>query len=141
MAPQTIAILLALAAAQAPAHATDSPTGTMQPGDWEYTMQTGIPGAPISLPSATTTVCLSADDVPYAVATTGPGRKGDCRFENWHQAGRTTRYDMVCGGSNRHTGHFEFEATATTVVGRGRIDTGSSQLTQQWTGRRVGNCR
>ena len=122
------------------AQATAGPIGTMLPGTWSYTMRTGVPGVPVSLPSVTTTVCLSAQDVPYAVATTGEGRKGDCRFENWQRVGLKTRYDMVCGASARHAGHFEFEATATTVVGRGRLDTGSSTLQQQWTGVRVGDC-
>lgn len=122
------------------AHAAATPIGTMLPGTWSYTMRTGVPGAPVSLPSVTTKVCLSAQDVPYAVATTGEGRKGDCRFENWQRVGLKTRYDMVCGASARHAGHVEFEATATTVVGRGRLDTGSSSLQQQWTGVRVGDC-
>jgi hypothetical protein len=137
MTLRALPLLLACAAA----HAAAAPTGTMVPGNWEYTMRAGVPGAPVSLPGVTTTVCLTSQDVPYGVATTGPGSKGDCRFENWQQIGRKTRYDMVCGASGRHTGHFEFEATATTVVGQGRIDTGSSALSQQWSGRRLGDCR
>src|SRR5204863_8349031 len=68
----------------------------MAPGAWEYTMKTSVPGVPVSTPGVTARICLSEKDVPYAMATTGPGSKGDCRYENLRSAGGKTRYDMVC---------------------------------------------
>ena len=121
-------------------HATPSQATEMTPSNWEYTMNTAVPGVPFSLPAFTTTLCLSEKDTRYGVLTTGPGRKGDCRYENLRQTGNITRYDMVCAGSAPVSGKFEFESTATTVSGRGVIDTGKSQITQTWQGKRLGDC-
>jgi len=111
----------------------------MTPGSWEYTMGTTVPGVPLT-PSVTMTMCLSAADVPYAVATSERGRKGSCRYENLRHVGKQTRYEMVCAGSEPVRGRFEFESTATTVSCRGVIDTGETTLKQRWTGRRIGDC-
>ena len=113
----------------------------MVPGEWKYTMKTGVQGTPVSTPSVTTYICLSAADVPFAVVTSGAGSKGGCRYENLRTIDGKTHYDMVCKDNGVSSGQFEFKSTATTVSGRGLIDTGTSRITQEWQGKRLGDCR
>ncbi len=123
-----------------------SPTGVsyaeaMSPGKWEYTMTSSVSGVPFALPALTTRLCLTRADVTYGVSMSERRlNHGNCRYQRLRHAGDKTRYDMVCPGSASVQGKFEFTSTPATVRGKGVIQTGTAQITQQWSGKRLGGC-
>lgn len=117
-----------------------SDDGAMQPGQWQYTMRTVVPGVPFPLGAVTQSLCLDAEEAKYGVAWAGDDKKGSCRYENWQRAGGVTSYDMVCPDNAGVSGHFEYTATGTKIAGRGVIRSGSSEIIQQWEGSRSGDC-
>ncbi|MDZ4812517.1 MAG: DUF3617 family protein [Pseudomonadota bacterium] len=123
-----------------------SPTGVsyaeaMSPGKWEYTMTSSVSGVPFAQPALTTHLCLTRADVTYGLSVSRNSlNNGNCRYQRLRHSGDTTRYDMVCPGSASVQGRFEFTSTPATVRGKGMIDTGTTQITQQWSGRRLGGC-
>ena len=135
MNPRGMTMALAVCCLAGAASAAD-----MQPGKWEYTMKTVVPGVPFTTPRVTAPVCLSAEDVKYGVAWSNHGHKGDCHYRNLRQSGATTRYDMVCHGKEAVRGRFEFTSTADSVQGKGLLDTGQTQVTEEWSGKRIGDC-
>ncbi len=123
-----------------------SPTGVsyaeaMSPGKWEYTMTSSVSGVPFALPALTTRLCLTRADVTYGVSMSERrSNHGNCRYQRLRHSGDTTRYDMVCPGSASVQGRFEFTSTPATVRGKGVIQTGATQISQRWSGKRLGGC-
>jgi hypothetical protein len=114
--------------------------GAVKPGKWEYTMKTAIPGVPFPLGAVTQSICLSEEEAKYGIAWVNDGEKGSCRYEQWRRSGKTTYYDMVCPENNEVSGTFEYTASGASITGRGLIKYGTSEIIQQWQGKRVGDC-
>lgn len=114
--------------------------GAIKPGKWKYTMKTAIPGVPFPLGAVTQSICLTEEEAKYGVAWVSDNKKGSCRYENWRRSGDVTRYDMTCPDNKDVSGAFEYEASGTSVTGKGVIKSGASEIVQQWQGKRVGDC-
>jgi hypothetical protein len=113
----------------------------MQPGQWDYSIKTEMPGVPFPMPPISYSHCLTADDVSKGSVASDPNQKGDCKTQNLKQAGSRISYDFVCTGEHPVKGHYEFDVTATTLAGTGSMDLGGGQqMTQKLSAKRKGDC-
>jgi len=111
-----------------------------QPGMWEYSIKTEMPGMPFAMPAVTTQQCLKPEDAKQGAIY--KEEKSECKLENLKQAGNKTSYDVVCTGDHPTKAHYDFTVSAAAMEGKGTMDMGGGQsMTQNFTGKRVGDCK
>jgi len=134
---RSLPVIVALSlAASTSLHAADG----AQPGMWEYSIKTEMPGMPFAMPAVTTQQCLKPEDAKQGAIY--KEEKSECKLENLKQSGNKTSYDIVCAGDNPTKGHYDFTVAATSMQGLGTLDLGGGQtMKQNFTGKRVGDCK
>mgnify|MGYP001186377568 CR=1 FL=1 len=118
----------------------------MQPGMWEYQMETQIPGMSMKMPPTTFRRCLTAQDVAQNKQFSGDPGKNPCTFSNFRASGGKTSYEFVCktdGGTMK--GRSSGAVTPTSMDLETRMQMvppveGMSEMQQKMKARRVGNC-
>ncbi len=110
----------------------------MQPGLWEITSRMEMGG--MSMPPTTIQQCIRDANPENAVP-----QNPNCTVTNRSASGNTVRWSMRCQqGGMTMTGNGEMTIQGTTSEGSMQMMMDESgqrqQMTQRYTGRRVGNC-
>jgi hypothetical protein len=128
--------LLALFAA-ASAYAADGPDTL-----WEITVKMDMPGMPMAMPPQKTQVCVKKDDQQKTV----PMDK-NCQMLDFQRSGLKTTYSFKCTGEMEMTGKGQVTYTADQNSYQGSMQakgsgrgSGSFEMSQNYTGKRLGNC-
>jgi hypothetical protein len=129
----------ALALAVAPA--IGGAQGQGQDELWEVTTKMEMAGMPMAVPPQTRQVCQpkrtgqDEEMVP---------KQQDCRITDIQRSGNRTTFTMVCEGKDKITGTGDIESDANGYRGtmrlRGTMDGQPMNMTQNFSGRRIGTC-
>ena len=118
----------------------------IQPGMWEYQMETSITGMPMKMPASTFRRCLTPQDVAQNKHLAGDQSKNPCTISNLKASAGRASYEFVCK-TERGTmkGVSSGSATPTALDFDTRLQMvppveGMSEMTQKMKARRVGNC-
>ena len=68
----------------------------VEPGNWEVSITTSVPGTPGEIGPVVRTRCLSAEDARDPSHVLGPG--GGCDFTDRRDDGSVYTFAIVCGG-------------------------------------------
>ena len=122
----------------------------LKPGKWEFKTTSIIPMMP-DPQIMTNTKCITAEDAgrdPLAAMV----EEGKCRVLNKEENGNTIEFEVECDGGTdmKMNGKGHFTANGTTASGKMEMtmnvpqmgDQGgqSMKITQEWEGKRIGNC-
>jgi hypothetical protein len=116
----------------------------LDPGNWELSVTSQMPGMPQPIGPITQTKCISAADARDPSRIVGPS-SGSCDFSNKQDDGSQMSFDISCGGQIpmhgsgvvRYGGQ-TFEADLNlTADSQGQKIVTSSKVT----GRRLGGCQ
>jgi len=108
---------------------------------WEVTGKTEMAGMPMQMPAHTQQVCR-----PKGAATDEDlvPKERDCRMTDVKRSGNRITFTMVCEGKDRLTGTGDVQSDATGYRGtmrmKGTMDGEPVDMTQTFSGRRVGTC-
>jgi Protein of unknown function (DUF3617) len=124
--------VLAAASAAALAQGTDEL--------WEVTMKMEMAGMP-AMPAQTMQVCKpKGDRDPSKMAGKEKDRNDDCKMVDMKQAGNKSSWKMVCTKPEPMTGTGEVTYTGDSYQGTMKMTRGDMAMTQNMSGRKVGNC-
>lgn len=109
---------------------------------WEVTTKMEMAGMPMAMPAQTNRQCLPKGSKQEEKMV--PMDSGDCKTLDFKQTGNKTTFSMKCAGKDPMTGTGEFTHTGDGYHGTMHI-TGTSDgepidMTQTFSGKRVGNC-
>jgi hypothetical protein len=130
--------LLAAFLAALPAFSTAAAQG--KDDLWEITSKMEMPGMPMAMPAQTHRLCIakSGKDDDYI-----PKREG-CRVQESKRVGNKVAYKMVCTGKDAMTVAGETTYAANSYEGRmvmnGKMEGQQVEMTQTYSGKRVGDC-
>ena len=136
-----IAICICAVAFALPAHAQVK-------GDlWELTVKMEMAGVPMDMPARTTRTCMdkNAKDEAFVPQKSS---EGECKMVDNRHTGNVWRYRMECTGKDKETvvaeGEVTYAGDRSSYAGKMRL-TGKSgaqayEMTQTYTGRKVGEC-
>ncbi|MBI2312714.1 MAG: DUF3617 family protein [Betaproteobacteria bacterium] len=117
----------------------------MQPGLWEVTMKTDIAGMPMAMPAQTIRHCYTQKDLQDEKKTVPQSQDRNCQITNFDARGNTVTWTIQCKGENAMTGTGTMTVNATSYSGsvRSRMKDGKQtmEMTQSWSGKRVGECK
>jgi hypothetical protein len=117
---------------------------TMQPGLWEITTKTEMPGMPMAMPAQTMRHCYRPEDVKDPKSTV-PADK-NCKMESFNQSGNTVTWQVSCqteGGPMSGKGTMTQGAqsyTGTTTM-KGKMQGMDMTMNMSYSGKRVGECK
>jgi len=107
---------------------------------WEVTSKMEMAGLPMAMPPQTNQVCRPAGK---ADEETVP-KNQDCRMTDVRRAGNRTTFTMVCEGKDKLTGTGDIVSDPGSYRGtmrlRGTMDGQPMDMTQSFSGRRIGPC-
>ena len=115
-------------------------TPNTQEGLWEITSKMEMPGMPMAMPAQTHRLCVAkgGKDEDYI-----PKRDG-CRMQDSKRVGNKVTYKMVCTGKDTMTVAGETTFGGNSYDGRmvmsGKMDGQQMEMTQTYSGKRVGDC-
>jgi len=107
---------------------------------WEITTKMEMPGMPMAMPAQTQRLCIakSGKDDDYI-----PKRDG-CRVQDSKRVGNKVSYKMVCTGKDSMTVSGDTTFGANSYDGKmamsGMMDGQQVQMSQTYSGKRVGDC-
>lgn len=108
---------------------------------WEVTGKVEMAGMPMQMPAQTQQICKpkgAAKDEDLVPT------ESDCRMTDVKRSGNRTMFTMVCEGKNKLTGTGDVESDANGYRGtmrmKGTMDGQPIDMTQTFSGRRLGNC-
>jgi len=112
----------------------------VQPGLWEITMRMEMPGMPMTMPPMTTTQCIRDATTESAIP-----EQPNCEVLNRSASGNTVRWSVRCKeGNATMTGTGEMTLRGATYDGVTQMTMREggqeTQMTQRFSGRRVGAC-
>ena len=115
----------------------------MKPGMWEITMKMDIPGMPSGMPPQVVKQCLTQKDTENPQKVTQAGE--NCQVSNYQMKGNTVSWDMACKGSQQMTGSGTMTFGGDSYTGTTRMSMKgggqSHDMTMQYSGKRVGDCK
>jgi len=117
-------------------------TATAQGKDdlWEVTMKMDLPGMPMALPPTTNRVCTAKNRKEEDLVP----REENCKMTESSRAGGKFNYKMNCAGANPMTIVGELTFTGDKYEGRnkmtGMMEGKPMEMTQNYSGKRVGDC-
>jgi hypothetical protein len=131
------ALLLVIAAAA---------VADVQPGNWEVTATTQVPGSDKPMTLAPTTRCVSAEDARDPARLLGQNSRA-CEFSNRRDSGSTLSFDVACKGQvpmkgsgavrygqDRFEGSLDLAAEGVVIGGQPLV------MKSRISGRRLGPC-
>jgi hypothetical protein len=107
---------------------------------WEVTSKMEMPGMPMAMPAQTQRVCIGkgGKDDDYIP------RRENCRVQESKRVGNKVAYKMVCTGKDAMTITGETTLGANSYDGRmvmsGKMEGQQVDMTQTYSGKRVGDC-
>ena len=111
------------------------------PGElWEVTTKMEMAGVPFQMPASTNQVCMQQGKQTEAMVP----KQQDCRMMDVRQSGNRTTFRMVCEGANKVTGTGDIQTSPDSYQGtmrlQGTMDGKQMDMTQTFSGRRLGQC-
>ena len=117
----------------------------LQPGLWEVTTTTSMPGMPVQVPPQTLRQCYTAADLAQAQEAVRQGGNDNCKIRNFKEQGNTASWSMTCSGEPAMRGTGSMTSTATSFTGSmdSVMDTpgGAMAITNSWRAKRLGACK
>jgi len=111
-----------------------APPSVIQPGLWEITIKTILPG---STPTTTTQICISAEKAAHPEPRKSKPAD-DCQVTSL-MAGNQLKYQVQC--ARRHTtSNAEFTYTGDQYEGTVTVNDGEIEIKQVHAARRIGDC-
>ncbi len=108
---------------------------------WEVTTKMEMAGMPMAMPAQTSKVCTPAGQSGNAQKVP---QDDNCRMVESKQSGNKFTFKVVCEGKDKMTGEGEFTSGANSYTGvvrmKGMMEGERVDMTQSFSGRRVGNC-
>ena len=108
---------------------------------WEVTTKMEMVGMPMAMPPQTNQVCRPAGKPQEEDAMP---KDRECKMTDVRRSGYRTTYTMVCEGKDKFTGTGDITSDATGYRGTlkivGTMDGRPMNMTQSFSGRRLGNC-
>ncbi len=114
----------------------------MKDGLWEFTTKMDMPGMPMQMPAMKHTQCLTSKDNVPQVKEMDKGNKQDCKIKNTDVKGNTVTWEVDCvseGKQVKSIGKVTYKGD--TFEGETKMEMDSMKMTQQMSGRRIGNCK
>jgi hypothetical protein len=117
----------------------------LQPGLWEITTDTSMPGLPVQMAPLTRRNCYTAADLAEAQNAVRQGGYANCVIQHFREQGNTASWAIECSGEPAMRGSGTMTTTATSFIGS--MDSvvnypgGAVRLTNRWRARRVGECK
>jgi hypothetical protein len=120
----------------------------MEPGLWQITTKVELVGMPMQMPPITAKQCITKQDVENRDKALPKG-EGNCNLENVKSVGNKTTWEMRCteqgGAVTTGSGTILYESS-TSYQGSMKMtrqEAGSPpmHMTQEYTARRIGNCK
>lgn len=115
----------------------------MQEGMWEITSKTEMPGMPMEMPPMKFNQCLTKKDI----VPQKKEKNEDCKMVSTNVDGNTVTWVMQCrmkDGTMDSTGKITYKGNGFDGVVKAVMntkDTGKMEVTQQMSGRRIGDCK
>ena len=117
----------------------------MQPGLWEITTETSMPGMPMKLPPQTMQHCYTAADLAQAQNAVPQGGDTSCKVMDYQLKGNTATWTIECSGETAMRGTGTMTMTATSYTGSMQsvmtYPGGTMQMTSNWRAKRIGPCQ
>ena len=120
----------------------------VEPGEWEFSVKTDLQDMPPSQHPLKLKKCLSEKDVanPLQFLPLAPGATPEtCSVKEQKQSGAKLHYVLECPGMQNVTTTGEATIAAGNISGNAvtRLEsvTYKKQLTQQYSGKRIGKCQ
>lgn len=119
--------------------------GEIQPGMWEYQMESQMTGMPMKMPPTTIKRCLTAQDVAQNKHLAGD-QKNPCTVSNMKASGGKVSYEFSCKmeqGSMKGSSSGSASATAMDIQTNMQMNMQGQppmQMQQKMKARRLGNC-
>ncbi len=121
---------------------TASAAPPMNPGQWQVTIKTEMPGIPVPIPPITQTHCLTEEDM---VPQKGePGQ--NCKTVDYNVSGSKVTWRMICTGDPGETesrGEITYSGDTFKGSAKTTVDVpgqGQMTMTNQMNGKRIGSC-
>jgi uncharacterized protein DUF3617 len=119
----------------------------MRDGLWEITMKMDMPGMPAGMPPQIVKQCYTRKDVenPQRLAPQGGPGTDRCQMSNYQIKGNTASWNWSCKGTEEMSGNGTMTFSGTSYTGTTKMSMkngGQTQnMTMQYSGRRVGDCK
>jgi hypothetical protein len=118
----------------------------MQPGMWEITTRVDMPGMPATIPPQIVRHCYTPKDVEDGKgAVSKGGDNKNCQVKDYQLKGSSASWAMECKGENAMTGTgtITFGASAYNGTMKMKMQQAGKtmDITQAWSGKRVGDCK
>ena len=119
----------------------------LKPGKWEITTTVTMPMMP-EAKVMTKTECITAEQADSGLLA-AIVEDGTCKVLNKEESGNTIEFEVECGGDMdmKMRGKGYFTANGTTASGKMEMTMNipqmggqSTKMTQEWEGKRIGNC-
>jgi hypothetical protein len=116
----------------------------MQPGMWEITTRTEMPGMPMQMPPQSIRQCYKNENVRDARETLPVDKT--CKVDDFQQSGNTVKWKVNCKVEGAPmTGIGEITYAGSRYSGKmtmqGNMQGMNINMTSQYSGRRVGDCK
>jgi uncharacterized protein DUF3617 len=117
----------------------------MQPGMWEITSRTEMQGMPKAMPPRTIRHCYTKKDIEDKKPTMPQSQDKNCEIKDYQVQGNKASWSMECTGENamRGSGTMTVEATKFSGTMKSQLnqDGQMMDITQSWSGKRLGDCK
>ena len=122
--------------------AAQAPQNPMQPGRWEITMQTSMPGMPMELPPQKVTQCVTKKQLedPNGAVPGAPGGQNPCKVTNHKVDGNKVTWNMSCSQPQAMTGTGEIVVNGDTYTGTMKMTSDTGVMTMKYNAKRLGDC-
>lgn len=133
-------VLIALSALLPLVDALTAPAAQGPDDLWEITTKVEMSGMPFAPRPQTSRVCLQKGKQEEGVIP----KDQNCRMENLRRTGNRTTFHLVCEGKDKMTGDVDITSTSDNYQGsmrmQGTMEGRQVNMTNQYSGRRVGSC-
>lgn len=124
-------------------NATAAPPN-MQPGMWEITTKTEMPGMPMQTPPMTMRQCYKNENMKEAKDAL-PADK-NCKLDDFKQNGNTVRWKVSCkmeGAPMVGVGEITYagQSYAGTMTMKGNVEGMDVNMTNKYSAKRIGDCK
>jgi uncharacterized protein DUF3617 len=117
----------------------------MQPGLWEITTRVEIQNMPQRMPPQTIRHCYTKKDIEEKNPTIPQSQDKNCQIKDYVLDGNKASWSMVCTGENPMSASGTMTIGATSFSGTMKSHSGEGgeamDVTQSWSGKRVGDCK
>lgn len=114
-------------------------SSNLQPGKYQVTVEMEM--GDMKMPPTTVTQCISKEDAEKAGTTIQQtlGADGDCKLSDVKADGDTITYKVACP-KKQISGDGTFHVAGETYDGTMHLNMAGSQMTQKFSGKRLGAC-